>query len=78
MIRRHTLTGSTLRARPDAFKALLAAEIAREVWPSVVEGTLRPAMDRIFPLAEAGEAHRRMESGEHIGKIVLAVGGDPR
>ena len=74
MIRRHTVTGSTLRARSAAFKAALTAEIAREVWPLVGEGALRPALDRIFPLAEAAEAHRRMEAGEHIGKIVLAVG----
>ena len=74
MMRRHTLTGSTLRPRSDAFKAALTAEIAREVWPLVVDGALRPAMDRIFPLAEAAEAHRRMEAGEHIGKIVIEMG----
>jgi NADPH:quinone reductase len=71
MVRRHTVTGSTLRGRSHAFKALLAAEIAREVWPLVGEGALRPAMDRIFPLAQAADAHRRMEAGEHVGKIVL-------
>jgi putative PIG3 family NAD(P)H quinone oxidoreductase len=76
MIRRHTVTGSTLRARSNAFKAALAAEIAREVWPLVGQGLLRPAMDRIFPLAEASEAHRRMEAGHHVGKIVLSVGGE--
>ena len=73
MIRRQTITGSTLRGRSDAFKALLADEIARMVWPLVEEGRLRPAMDRIFPLAEAGAAHARMEAGEHVGKIVLAT-----
>ncbi|RIV92363.1 NAD(P)H-quinone oxidoreductase [Aurantiacibacter xanthus] len=73
MVRRQTMTGSTLRARSDAFKQLLAAEIACEVWPLVEEGDLRPQMDRVFPLAEAAEAHRRMEAGDHIGKIVLAV-----
>jgi putative PIG3 family NAD(P)H quinone oxidoreductase len=76
MVRRQTLTGSTLRARPDAFKALLAGEIARRVWPLVEQGSLRPAMDRVFPLDEAAAAHQRMESGEHIGKIVLAVRKD--
>ncbi|MGB3798111.1 MAG: zinc-binding dehydrogenase, partial [Alteraurantiacibacter sp.] len=45
------------------------------VWPFVEEGTLRPAMDRIFPLAQAADAHRRMEAGDHIGKIVLEVAG---
>jgi putative PIG3 family NAD(P)H quinone oxidoreductase len=71
MIKRHTLTGSTLRARSDAFKAALAADIAEKVWPLVAQGRLRPVMDRAFPLAQAGEAHKRMEAGEHIGKIVL-------
>src|SRR5690606_15933089 len=73
MVRRHTITGSTLRGRPNAFKALLAEEIAQTVWPLVEEGRLRPEMDRIIPLAEAAAAHARMEAGEHIGKIVLEV-----
>jgi putative PIG3 family NAD(P)H quinone oxidoreductase len=73
MVRRHTLTGSTLRGRSNEFKALLADEIARTVWPLVADGSLRPAMDRTFPLAEAGAAHARMEAGEHVGKIVLEV-----
>ena len=73
MVRRQTITGSTLRGRSDAFKALLAEEIARTVWPLVEEGQLRPAMDRVFPLAEAAAAHARMEAGEHVGKIVLEV-----
>ena len=53
-------------------------EIARNVWPLVEDGPLRPAMDRTFPLAEAAAAHARMEAGEHIGKIVLEVKNDPR
>jgi NADPH:quinone reductase len=73
MIRRQTVTGSTLRGRSDAFKAALAGEIAVKVWPLVESGALRPAMDRIFPLAEAAAAHARMEAGEHVGKIVLEV-----
>jgi len=76
MMRRHTLTGSTLRARPDAFKAALTREIAAKVWPAVASGALRPEMDRVFPLGQAAEAHRRMEAGEHVGKIVLQVGED--
>jgi NADPH:quinone reductase len=71
MVRRQTITGSTLRGRSDAFKGLLAEEIARTVWPLVEAGQLRPAMDQVFPLAEAGAAHARMEAGEHVGKIVL-------
>jgi putative PIG3 family NAD(P)H quinone oxidoreductase len=73
MVKRLTLTGSTLRARPNDFKAALTQAIAREVWPLVAEGRLRPVMDRTFPLAEASVAHARMEAGEHIGKIVLAM-----
>jgi len=73
MSRRLTLTGSTLRPRSAGFKALLAEEIMRTVWPFVAEGALRPAMDRVFPLAEAAAAHARMEAGEHIGKIVLKM-----
>lgn len=71
MSRRLTLTGSTLRPRSREFKALLADEIARNVWPLVGEGALRPVMDQTFPLAEAAAAHARMEAGAHIGKIVL-------
>ncbi len=74
MQKRLTLTGSTLRPRNLEFKTLLADEISRTVWPFVVDGELRPAIDRTFPLAEAAEAHRRLESGDHVGKIVLTVG----
>ncbi len=73
MMNRLTLTGSTLRPRSDDFKALLAQDIADNAWPLVADGTFRPVMDRIFPLAEATAAHARMEAGDHIGKIVLAV-----
>lgn len=73
MRRRLHLTGSTLRPRSNQFKALLAQEIARLAWPLVEGGKLRPVMDRAFPLAEAAQAHARMEAGSHIGKIVLAV-----
>ena len=74
MAKRLILTGSTLRARPDEFKALLADEIHANAWPLVEEGTLRPVMDRSFPLSEVATAHARMEAGEHIGKIVLDIG----
>lgn len=71
MSRRLTLTGSTLRPRSNAFKGLLAQEIYANVWPDVVEGRLRPEMARSFPLADAADAHRLMESGDFVGKIVL-------
>lgn len=73
MTRRLTLTGSTLRPRSDAFKSVVADELAREVWPFVAEGRLRPAMDSRFPLERAADAHARMESSGHFGKIALVV-----
>ena len=74
MRRRLTLTGSTLRARDVSFKTLVADELARTVWPQVEAGKLKPVIDRTFPLADAADAHRRMEVGDHVGKIVLTVG----
>ena len=74
MRRRLTLTGSTLRPRSVEFKTMVADEIARTVWPYVEGGKLRPLVDSTFPLTEAAAAHARMDSGEHIGKIVLEVG----
>ncbi len=71
MMRRLTLTGSTLRPRSDAFKALLADEIHRTVWPFVEAGQLRPTMASSFSLADAALAHTLMESGDFVGKIVL-------
>jgi len=76
MMKRLTLTGSTLRPRSDAFKSALADEIADNAWPIFADGELSPVMDMTFPLAEAAAAHARMEKGEHIGKIVLEVAGD--
>lgn len=73
MSRRLTLTGSTLRPRSTEFKALLAAEIFANVWPIVCEGQLRPEMDKMFPLSQAADAHAYMESGAHVGKIMLEV-----
>ena len=75
MMKRISLTGSTLRARPDEFKAMLADEIHQHAWPLIEDGTIRPVMDETFPLSEAGATHARMESGDHIGKIVLEVAG---
>ena len=73
MARRQTITGSTLRARSDAFKAALADEIRTLVWPLVAAGALRPEMDSQFSFRDAPAAHARMDSGEHVGKIVLVV-----
>ena len=74
MRRRLTLTGSTLRPRPVEFKTMVAGEIAHTVWPYVEGGRLKPVIDSTFPLSQAAEAHARMESGEHVGKIVLEIG----
>jgi putative PIG3 family NAD(P)H quinone oxidoreductase len=73
MQRRLTLTGSTLRPRPAAFKSLVADELAASVWPFVEQGRLKPIIHATFPLADAAEAHRMMEAGDHIGKIVLVT-----
>lgn len=73
MRRRLVLTGSTLRARDTAFKAALATELRRAVWPALDVGEIRPVIDSTFPLANAAEAHRRMDS-DHVGKIVLEAG----
>ncbi|TGE24207.1 NAD(P)H-quinone oxidoreductase [Hymenobacter aquaticus] len=73
MRRRLTITGSTLRPRSAEFKAALAAEVEKHVWPLLAAGSFRPVIYRTFPLAEAAAAHQLMESSEHIGKIVLEV-----
>ncbi|MCA8888491.1 MAG: NAD(P)H-quinone oxidoreductase [Parvularculaceae bacterium] len=67
------LSGSTMKARDMAEKSRLAAGLEAEIWPLVAAGRIRPVIDQIFPLAEAAEAHRRMESGAHIGKILLST-----
>ncbi len=73
MSKRLLITGSTLRSRPVAEKSLLAAAVEEHLWPLFEAGRLRPPVTRVFPLARAGEAHRFMESGEHMGKLVLEV-----
>jgi NADPH:quinone reductase len=73
MQKRLILTGSTLRARSPAEKGTIADALRATVWPMIAEGRLRPAIHVTFPLAEAAEAHRALEAGHHIGKIVLTV-----
>ena len=77
MLKRQTLTGSTLRARPDSQKAAIAAQLREKVWPLVEQGKVRPVIHQVFALADAPAAHRLMESSLHIGKIMLAVGEEP-
>jgi putative PIG3 family NAD(P)H quinone oxidoreductase len=73
MGKRLTLTGSGLRPRSVEEKGAMAAAMRREVWPLLDAGKVKPVIYRTFPLAEAGEAHRLLESSSHIGKIVLSV-----
>lgn len=73
MMKRITLTGSTLRARPAEEKARLATEIKRHVWPWVASGAVRPPVEATYPLDRASDAHLRLEAGAHVGKIVLTV-----
>ncbi len=73
LLKRLTLTGSTLRSRTVAQKAVVADGVRQNVWPLIESGKVRPVIFKTFPLAEAGEAHRLMESSNHIGKIVLTV-----
>ncbi len=73
MIKRLTITGSTLRARDDAFKSLIARRLYQNVWPLLEAGRIAPLIDSVFPLANAEQAHTRMASNQHIGKIILEI-----
>ncbi len=72
MQQRLTLTGSTLRARSDEFKGMLASEINEKVWPLYERGLIKPSVFQVFPFAKANEALKLMRSSEHMGKIVLS------
>lgn len=74
MLKRLTITGSTLRARSNALKAEVAAKVSQHVWPLIETGKVKPVIDTIFPLEKAREAHALMESGTHKGKIMLTMG----
>jgi NADPH2:quinone reductase len=73
MLKRLIITGSTLRPRPAAFKGRIAANLLEHVWPLVEAQKIAPVIHKVLPLAQAAEAHRMMEAGEHIGKIVLKI-----
>ncbi len=73
MVKRLTITGSTLRPQSDAAKATIARELEANIWPMLSDGTIAPVMDSTFPLAQAASAHAKMETSVHIGKIVLVV-----
>ena len=71
MLKRLTLTGSTLRPRDSAFKGAIADKLRQRVWPLIEDGRIRPVIDTVFPLDQAADAHALMESSAHMGKIVL-------
>ncbi len=73
LLKRLTLRGSTLRPRSIVFKAAIAQELRARVWPLLESRQIKPVIDSVFPLWQAPDAHRRMEAGQHIGKIVLAL-----
>ena len=74
MMKRLTVTGSPLRARPVEDEAPIARSLQHIVWPLLAGGVVRPVIDRVFPLSEAAAAHALMESNRHIGKLLLQVG----
>jgi len=73
MLKRLTITGSTLRARDDAFKAAIAKQLLEKVWPLLASGQIKPVIHSTFALSDAAKAHQLMESSQHIGKIILTV-----
>lgn len=73
MLKRLTLTGSTLRAQSVQTKTIIACELEKEVWPLLNNKTIKPIIDSVFPFAQVADAHLRMESNLHIGKIILTI-----
>ncbi len=73
MTKRLTVTGSTLRPRDDDFKAEIAKQLRTHIWPLITSGQIKPIIDSVFAIKDAAKAHKRMESGEHMGKIILKV-----
>jgi putative PIG3 family NAD(P)H quinone oxidoreductase len=73
LMKRLTIAGTTLRPRSNEFKAKIAQQLFANVWPLLESGQLEPIIDSVFPLAQAAQAHERMESSQHIGKIILEV-----
>lgn len=73
MLKRLTITGSTLRARSPEFKGAIAEKLRNNIWPKIESGEIKPVIYKTFPLSDASKAHKLMESSEHIGKIVLEI-----
>ncbi|MGH9676810.1 MAG: zinc-binding dehydrogenase, partial [Candidatus Acidiferrum sp.] len=74
MLRRLTLTGSTMRARSVQQKAVVAAALRERIWPLLDKGVVKPLIFATFPLEQARQAHEMMESSSHLGKILLVTG----
>jgi NADPH:quinone reductase-like Zn-dependent oxidoreductase len=74
MARRGTIFATTLRARSADDKARIVAGVREQVWPLISAGTVRPVIDRTMPMSQAAEAHRLLESSDHLGKILLIPG----
>jgi len=73
MRKRAAVLATVLRARPDEEKAAVVASVREHVWPLVGSGAVRPVIDRVLSMADAGEAHRVLESGENVGKLLLTT-----
>ena len=73
MQKRLTVTGSTMRPRTVADKGQIASELKERVWPLLEAGRVKTIVDRVFPLGEVVEAHRYLEAGQHVGKVILKV-----
>ncbi|MGZ0080653.1 NAD(P)H-quinone oxidoreductase [Methylomonas sp. Kb3] len=73
LMKRLTIAGTTLRPRDDEFKAKITQQLFAKVWPLLESGQIKPIIDSVFPLARAAQAHERMESSQHIGKIILEI-----
>jgi NADPH:quinone reductase-like Zn-dependent oxidoreductase len=73
MAKRATVTATSLRARPAHEKAAIVTAVQDHVWPLLDDGRVRPVVDRVLPMSEAARAHRVVEAGEHVGKVLLRV-----
>ena len=73
MLKRIVYTGTTLRSRPDEFKSKIAGQLKEKVWPKIEAGKISALVNKTFPLDQAADAHRYMESAQHFGKIVLTL-----
>jgi len=74
MLKRHTISGSTLRTRSVEFKSAIADALRAQVWPLIEAGQIKPEIFAVLPLAQAAEAHAILEEGHHIGKVMLSTG----